>query len=129
WRDAGADTKTHAGALSLGVSVEPIQLQCGSCGQMMAISPEHQGAQVQCPHCKAVVQTPAPAPPLGQAPAPAPVPGPLPQFNVGDQDSIFGQPEPLDDLFGAAPAPKIEMPPPVEVAPQPARLSAATATV
>src|SRR5207249_4192886 len=47
---------------------------------------------------------------------------------LGDQDSIFGQPEPIDDLFGAAPAPKIEMPPPVEVAPQPARPSAATAT-
>jgi hypothetical protein len=97
--------------------VEPIQLQCGSCGQMMAISPEHQGAQVQCPHCKAVVQTPAPPKPL--APPSSGTLGFAAHLDAGDQDSIFGQPEPTDDLFGIAPAPKIQMPP-IDVAPPPA---------
>ncbi|GEM_PF-4769323 len=90
--------------------MEPIQLQCGSCGQMMAINPEHLGAQVQCPHCQAIVQTPAPAPQMAAA-APQPAFAPPPPLNLGEHESIFGQPEPTDDLFGgAAPQPKIEMP-------------------
>jgi hypothetical protein len=90
--------------------VEPIQLQCGGCGQMMAISPEHLGAQVQCPHCQAIVQTPPAGAGLGAAPPPA--------FNLGEHESIFGQPEPTDDLFGEGPAPRIEMP--RDVTPPPA---------
>ncbi len=42
--------------------METIQLQCGNCKNVMAISVEHMGQQVQCPHCRSVVQTPA-APP------------------------------------------------------------------
>jgi hypothetical protein len=96
--------------------VETIELQCGSCGQMMSISAAHLGSQVQCPHCQAVVQTPAPAGQLGTSA------NPTPQFSVpeaGERESIFGHPEATDDLFDAAP-PRIEMPPldmPAEAAP------------
>jgi hypothetical protein len=88
--------------------VETIELQCGSCGQMMSISAAHLGSQVQCPHCQAVVQTPGPAGQLGTSA------NPTPQFSVpeaGERESIFGHPEATDDLFDAAP-PRIEMPPP-----------------
>ena len=51
--------------------METVQLQCGSCMNMMAISAEHLGQQVQCPHCQAIVQTP-PASAFGLAP-----PGPI----------------------------------------------------
>ncbi len=94
--------------------MDPIQLQCGNCGQMMGISPEHLGAQVQCPHCQAVVQTPSPgqigaAPPaLAASPPPAPS---SPVFTPGEQESIFSQPDLTDDLFGGGGAgPRIEMP-------------------
>lgn len=40
--------------------MKTIQLQCGQCKNVMAISEEHLGQQVQCPHCRSVVQTPAP---------------------------------------------------------------------
>lgn len=89
--------------------VDPIQLQCGSCGQMMSISPEHMGAQVQCPHCQAIVQTPAPAPQMVMAPAPMEMSVPAP-LNLGEHESIFAPPQPTDDLFGAAALPQIEMP-------------------
>ena len=98
------------------VVVEPIQLQCGSCGQMMAISPEHLGAQVQCPHCQAIVQTPAPGPGMASAGADLGAP-PIPSFAANEHESIFGQSEPSDDLFGGGPVPRIEMP--VEQAPPP----------
>jgi len=94
--------------------VDTIQLQCGSCGQMMAISPAHLGAQVQCPHCQAVVQTPAPTDGL----AAGAFDPQLPTVDLAERDSIFGQPEPTDDLFGAGPLPQIEMPR-MEMAPPP----------
>ena len=97
--------------------MEPIQLQCGSCGQMMAISPEHQGAQVQCPHCKAVLQTPAPPKPL--EPPSSGTLGFTGKSDADEEDSIFGQQQPTDDLFGATAAPKIQMPA-VDMAPPPA---------
>lgn len=78
---------------------------------MMGISPEHLGAQVQCPHCQAIVQTPAPAQQAAAAAAPPPT------FQVGEHESIFSQPEP-DDLFGGSAAPQIQMPP-LDVPPQP----------
>ncbi|MCI0685285.1 MAG: hypothetical protein L0Y71_24570 [Gemmataceae bacterium] len=92
--------------------MEPIQIQCGSCGQMMGIHPDHLGAQVQCPHCQAIVQTPAPVQPAAsRPPAPPPSAPDLGSLQVGEHDSIFSQPEPSDDLFGAAEVPKIQMPP------------------
>lgn len=79
---------------------------------MMGIDAAHMGSQVQCPHCQAVVQTPAPPGQLGASAA-----NPAAQFSVeaGERESIFGQPEATDDLFEAAP-PRIEMPP-VEMPP------------
>ena len=76
---------------------------------MMGISPEHLGAQVQCPHCQAIVQTPAPLS-AGIQPA-ADSPPPVPEIQIGEQESIFSAPEPSDDLFGGSSVPKIEMPP------------------
>jgi hypothetical protein len=101
--------------------VQTVQLQCGSCSNMMAISVEHLGAQVQCPHCAAVVQTPprsalgpppgpdpqgaAFSPPQYQPPMQMPPPAPPPE-----RESIFAEPEPTDDLFGADHGPKVRMP-------------------
>lgn len=128
---------------------------------MMAISVEHLGAQVQCPHCAAVVQTPPrsalggpppgpdPTPPTYQPPIqyqpppppqqpayqpPAYQPPPQqpayqepayqppayqppmlqdpPQIKVPERESIFADPEPVDDLFGEEDAPKVQMPEP-----------------
>ncbi|MCI0379327.1 MAG: hypothetical protein L0215_17090 [Gemmataceae bacterium] len=38
--------------------METVQIQCGSCGKVMAVQVEHLGAQVHCPHCQAIVQAP-----------------------------------------------------------------------
>jgi hypothetical protein len=97
--------------------VDTIQLQCGSCGQMMAISTAHLGSQVRCPHCQAVVQTPAPAPQLGMTASAGAATAPA--EDLGERDSIFGQPEPTDDLFGGGEAPAVRSAPPA-AAPPPA---------
>ena len=86
---------------------------------MMAISAEHLGQQVQCPHCQAVVQTP-PASAFGLAP-PGPDPTvsappsyasePPPITVTEEPESIFAEGEPSDDVFDQAPrTPKIHMP-------------------
>jgi hypothetical protein len=88
---------------------------------MMAISTEHLGQQVQCPHCQAVVQTPD-ASAFGLAPPPGPDPvgaqqipqysppppqytpqySPPPQPPVHDhREDIFGEAPPSDDVFDA----------------------------
>lgn len=87
---------------------------------MMAISVEHLGAQVQCPHCAAVVQTP-PRSALGPLPGPDPqgaaVEPPRPQYeppayqpppqypspsiHAPERESIFAE-SPSDDVFGHA---------------------------
>jgi phage FluMu protein Com len=83
--------------------METVQLQCGSCHKLMAISVAHLGGQVQCPHCRAVVQAPAPAT-AGPAAAPP--------AHVLERESIFTGPEASDDLFGGGPTePLVEMPP------------------
>ncbi len=101
---------------------------------MMAISVEHLGAQVQCPHCAAVVQTPPrsalgppPGPdPYGAAVQPAPSPpqyqplppqyeAPAPSIQVPERESIFSDPEPSEDLFGADDTPKVQMPEPARM--------------
>src|SRR5215471_17236419 len=97
--------------------METVTMQCGHCGQIMAISTEHLGSQVHCPHCQAIVQTQIEPP---RTPCPAePEIGGLP--GATESDSIFGPPEPSDDLFGAeAPPPKIEIPNSIvpQIAPQ-----------
>jgi hypothetical protein len=80
--------------------MEIIEIECGSCHEVMAISAEHMGTQVHCPHCQAVVQAPqeeASAPPSGE-----------------EKESIFAEPE-QDDVFGAEPQrPMVELPPDAE---------------
>ncbi len=87
--------------------METIQLQCGNCEKVMAISVEHLGGQVQCPHCQSVVQTPPRSafPHLAGAEAEM-------QFGVAaqEQESIFTGPPPVDDLFGDPAMPSVEMP-------------------
>jgi hypothetical protein len=84
--------------------METVQLQCGGCGKLMAISTEHLGGQVRCPHCQTVVQTP---------PRPSPAPPEIGSAAPGEvHDSIFSPPEPSDDVFDAGPSrPFVEMPP------------------
>jgi phage FluMu protein Com len=104
--------------------METVQLQCGNCGKVMAISTEHLGGQVRCPHCQSVVQTP---PRQQLAPTPAPIPTEIlvPRLESGEGDSIFAPEEPSDDLFGARPQQShIEMPP--ENPPQPSQYTAET---
>lgn len=95
--------------------METVQLQCGHCKQVMAISVAHLGGQVRCPHCKGVVQTPprpaaaAPAPPPPPAPPPEPEPV-VPKIEIERHESIFSGPESSDAVLGDAPAPKVEFP-------------------
>jgi phage FluMu protein Com len=88
--------------------METVQLQCGQCKKLIAIRVEHMGAQVQCPHCRSVVQTPP------RAAAPAPLPPPpmpaVPNMDLHQPESIFAGAESSDSLMGDAPAPQVEMP-------------------
>lgn len=95
--------------------MDTVQLQCGSCGNVMAILAAHLGGQVQCPHCQAVVQTPAPAA-AGSTAATRTEPPPY----VVERESIFGGAEASEDLFGDGNAPRLELPP----QPQPASKAA-----
>lgn len=106
--------------------MEPIQLQCGSCGKTMGINPAHLGAQVHCPHCQAIVQTPAPAGAFGAASGGA---APAPNAQPGEMESIFSQPEPTDDLFGGGSQPRVEMPPELPPPPPMYAIQAADATI
>ena len=94
--------------------MQTVNFQCGNCNKLMAVSAEHVGRQVRCPHCQAVVVAPTTVP----APAPAAAESPLPETvsfqppRLGEQDDIFAPPEPTDDLFGRPDAPRVEMPAP-----------------
>jgi hypothetical protein len=107
-----------------GDAVQTVQLQCGSCGNRMAISLEHLGAQVQCPHCRAVVQTP-PASAFGaagsSAPPPAPTePAPAPSPRIAEPgEDIFSEGAPSEDLFGEPTHPQVMMPEEPRPAPAP----------
>jgi hypothetical protein len=93
--------------------METVQLQCGNCQKLMAISVEHLGNRVQCPHCQAVVQTPKPEPPPAQRPT-------IPAMNLDERDSIFAGPEVTEDILGGGGgAPKFE--PKLEPKREPAR--------
>ncbi len=91
--------------------METVQLQCGHCKKPIAIRVEHMGAQVQCPHCRLVVQTPPraaqPAPPSPPAPPPTPAP---PNGDLHQPESIFAGAESSDSLMGESPAPQVELP-------------------
>ena len=39
--------------------METVQLPCKHCGRLMAVSVQHMGMQVHCPHCQGIVQVPA----------------------------------------------------------------------
>ena len=64
--------------------MQTIQMLCGGCGNPIVVALEHLGAQVQCPHCQAIVQTPAsahaspPGPDLAPPPPVPPLPPPAP---------------------------------------------------
>src|ERR1043166_4799875 len=99
--------------------METVQLQCGNCGKVMAISTEHLGGQVRCPHCLSVVQTPPrSAPPPMEAPPPVEiVPPPV---ESGEVESIFSAEPPSEDIFDAGPQkPLVEMPSEVVAGPPP----------
>jgi hypothetical protein len=86
---------------------------------MMAISAEHLGQQVQCPHCQAVVQTP-PASAFGLAPAgPDPTVSAPPSYGSEppsmpqqeQPESIFAEAAPSEDVFDQpVRTPQIRMP-------------------
>lgn len=83
--------------------METVQLQCGNCQQLMGISVEHLGSQVQCPHCKTIVQT------VARTPSPVPA---APNMELTQRESIFAGAEPTEDLFERAPAKvQVELPP------------------
>lgn len=81
--------------------METVTIQCGACGQVIAVSKEHLGQQVQCPLCGAVIE----------APSPEPIPLPKLPVMVNDEDSIFAPPEEEEDIFGRREkGPEIQMP-------------------
>src|SRR5581483_10580632 len=120
--------------------MQTVQFQCGNCHKLMAVSVEHAGRQVRCPHCQQVVVAPTASPqPAAAHPAAQPVvaasepsvgssgSAPLspepPMFAMPEAsteaESIFAPPEELGaDACGEAPAPQLE--PPVPASPPPA---------
>ena len=97
--------------------MDTVQLQCGNCHRIMGISTEHLGGQVQCPHCRSVVQTPPRTPPTPPPPVPAPAPA---NVEVTQRESIFTGPEISEDLFGSPAKTSVEAP----ADPMPAGLAA-----
>jgi hypothetical protein len=96
--------------------MQTVQFQCGGCGKLMAVSTEHLGTQVHCPHCMEIVQAPA-------AQATVPPEAPIPEIHVRppevEEGSIFGA-NTEDDMFTAARGPEVEMPASPVAAPTPA---------
>lgn len=79
--------------------METVHLQCGHCQKLMAIGVAHLGGQVQCPHCRSVVQTPAPT-----------APAPLAVAESAEKDSIFGGPDSSEDVLSGTSPPKPHRP-------------------
>ncbi len=103
--------------------MQPIQFQCGNCGKLMAVSSEHLGQQVRCPHCQQVVI--APPPDLPSSPSSEPeedktgisgVPSAqglaetVLHKTADAAEDIFSPPNAGSDLFGLAEPPRIEIP-------------------
>jgi hypothetical protein len=83
--------------------MEIINFPCVKCGNLMGVTADCLGEEVQCPSCQQVVT--APRAPAERSPvAPAAVGG-------HDHEDIFAPPV-SDDLFGDEAAPRLEMPPP-----------------
>jgi hypothetical protein len=81
--------------------METVQIRCGSCNRVMAISVEDLGGQVHCPHCQTIVQAP---------PRRLPAASPRQNPDQGETESIFSGPE-MDDIFDSGPMkPLVEMP-------------------
>jgi hypothetical protein len=98
--------------------MQTVTFLCGHCRKLMAVSTDHLGGQVRCPHCMQVVLTPAPAARPGAAPAAqpavvgvppspvpataaAPTPAPAPPAAGQGGEDIFSPPD-EDDLFGTS---------------------------
>lgn len=80
--------------------METLTMQCGRCGQILAVSLENLGSQVHCPHCQAILQTTME--PVQESPSHEIEPTPT--------ESLFAPTSPADDLFGSAsPKPFIEI--------------------
>lgn len=90
----------------------PVTFQCGHCNQLMGVSAEYLGREVQCPHCKQVVVAPATAAPPEVAPQPEVVAPQevAPTLNITtDHESIFTAPTLDEDIFDDAPPPRQEI--------------------
>jgi hypothetical protein len=90
-----------------------VNFNCERCGKLMAVSEEHLGKSVRCPHCQEIIQ--APGQPPGPAPASTGVPS-EPVFTPPQAvftESIFEEMQQVagDDLFVDAPRPVVELPP------------------
>jgi phage FluMu protein Com len=107
-----------------GILMQPVQFQCGHCGKLMAVSSQHLGQQVRCPHCQQVVIAPPPAPaqpgetPTQPAPLPvqpAPSPG-LPETvqhtpaPADAADDIFSAGNVTSELFNYSETPRLDIP-------------------
>src|SRR5713101_4456217 len=89
--------------------MQTVQLTCRKCGKVMAISTEHLGTQVHCPHCMEIVQAPPPGGPEAEE---------IKSADSREGESIFAAPSD-EDIFGGSPKAQVEMP---ESPPPPPRL-------
>lgn len=87
--------------------MDTVNFNCNHCGKLMAVSKDHVGMQVQCPHCQGVVQAPAPTPAAVTTPE-----SPLPPENKPAEppESIFAPAPEGSDIFGQSSKPRLEMP-------------------
>jgi hypothetical protein len=92
--------------------MDTAQFTCGHCGKLMAVAAADLGRQVQCPHCQQVVEAPAQAEVPPESPADPVFTRPAAQ----EVESIFAPEDAGEDVFGSAPAPRLELPP-AEAAP------------
>src|SRR5947209_11512192 len=106
WPGRRRRTECHRGLrVVIGDPLEPadmktVNVQCGHCGKLMAVSTEHLGARVSCPHCQGVVEAPAEAPAASSPPT-----NDSPEIRVpltDSPESIFAsaETEATEDIFG-----------------------------
>jgi phage FluMu protein Com len=106
--------------------MQPVQFQCGHCGKLMAVSSQHIGQQVRCPHCQEIVIAPPPAAPTVPSAQSGEekgeiggVPGSPPGLAetvvhkstpAGAAEDIFSSANAVSDLFSPSEPPRIEVP-------------------